>query len=389
MSDTAETEKPPVVMAFPFLSITQPIEFGPWWLGPLDQYQGPWLSPAFETAARRFLGSFRDSSGKPLGSGALLARAENAGADGVPPSAAEYQALELAVALGVIDQNLFWSASEPVNGRDVATTDNAALWIQPLDLVDGRITLGRGSRLSIMAGGNNLNSNGFTVPGPLELHMPDSTRLDRELVEALYVVLAQPTPEQEPIAARLRVAVRWLMKSWQNTPSITWEDRLVFIKVATEAITREDKNDASAQVLETIFERAVEQEGGSIGTDDLLWQPGQPQFVRNWTTQAGAAKSKTVSAFVHWACALGDARNDLVHGKDGAVLEYSQPGSPYEGPFVEIGDRVVREAIGILLGQCGFPAVWRRGLARASFRALQQLQGDSPTISTVHEQAKT
>jgi hypothetical protein len=63
-----------------------------------------------------------------------------------------------------------------------------------------------------------------------------------------------------------------------------------------------------------------------------------------------------------------------VHGEDGARLAYAQSRSPYEGPFVEIADRVVREAIAVLLGECGFPAVWRRGLAGASFRAFEYLQ---------------
>jgi hypothetical protein len=172
-------------------------------------------------------------------------------------------------------------------------------------------------------------------------------------------------------ASRLRVAVRWLLRSWQNTPSITWEDRLVFLKVATEALTGEESTVESARQIEALFERASLQEGSGIGTANLLWRSGQPRLVRSWTTRSGSSKSETVSAFVHWLGALGDARNALVHGEDAVALDYRQVGSPYNGPFVEIGDRIVREAILVLLGEAGYPAVWRRGFARASFRALQ------------------
>lgn len=363
----------PVVLAFPFLALTQPVSFRSWWVGPVDQFQGPWLSPDFETAARTFLSAFRDSDGQPVGGGALVARLEG-GADGRPPTSVEWQGLELAVGYATVHQNPYWTPAASTEGWRVATADNAAFWIQPLNLAEGWITLGRGSRVSISSGGNNLNRDAFAISAPLELNMPLGVTLDQEVVEAVYQVVVEPTPRHKADASRVRVSARWLLRSWQNTPSITWEDRLVFIKVATEALTGKESTAESAKELEALFERAAGQDGDGLGTDDLLWQPGQPEVVRSWTTRSGAARSETVSAFVHWHGALGDARNALVHGEDGAPLDYRQAGSPYEGPFVEIGDRIVREAIAVLLGECGYPAVWRRGLSRASFRALQHLR---------------
>ncbi len=55
---------------------------------------------------------------------------------------------------------------------------------------------------------------------------------------------------------------------------------------------------------------------------------------------------------------------------------YAQPGSAYNGPFVEIGDRVIREAICVELGACGYPDVWRSRLTRASMVALRRLRAD-------------
>ena len=50
-------------------------------------------------------------------------------------------------------------------------------------------------------------------------------------LESIYLVLSQPPGGHEVGASRLLVAIRWLLRSWQNTASITWEDRLVFLKV--------------------------------------------------------------------------------------------------------------------------------------------------------------
>jgi hypothetical protein len=370
--DVGHMRQHPAVLTFPFLSLRDPVEFGSWWLGSVDHFRGPWLSGEFEAAARRFLSAFRDAGGEAITGGALLANGEN-GADGQSPSAIEAQAIELSVGFATIDQNPYWTPAASGAGWRVATTDNAAFWVQPLNLAEGWISLGRGSRVSITAGGGNLKRDDFTIRAPLELNRPSGVTLDQEVLGSIYDVLTEPSVGHEIDASRLKGAIRWLLRSWQNTPSITWEDRLVFLKVATEALTAEDRTVESAKKLEALFERAANQDGGALGTDDLLWQAGQPSMLRSWTTRSGAHHSDTVSAFVHWLSALGDARNALVHGEDGTSLDYHESGSAYDGPFVEVGDRVLREAVLLALGECGYPAVWRRGMTRASFKTFQHL----------------
>lgn len=136
-------------------------------------------------------------------------------------------------------------------------------------------------------------------------------------------MLTEPPQGCEQVAARIGVAIRWLLKSWQNTPSITWEDRLVFVKVATEAITGKSNNVESAKALEALLASASEQDGGVLGVDDLLWQAKQPRYERTVHT-GGERRTEDVSAFVDWAIELGRARNALVHGDDGTRLEYGR-----------------------------------------------------------------
>lgn len=363
-------------MILPYLPLSQVVEFDEWWLGPLDQFEGPWLSPDFESSARSLIATFRDVTGQRLERPSILVRSDS-GADGVPPSPIEHQALLLAIGFTTIHQNPYWSANDD-DGWRVATTDNAALWVQPVDVTEHRLTLGRGARVEIMAGGYRFDDEAFVIPAPFELHMPFAVTLDAELLHALYSVLKSPPDGYEHTAAQLRVAIRWFMKSWQNTPSITWEDRLVFVKVATEALSGEDNNVDSARKLIEILSGSLLQEGEGIGVDDLLWSPDEPLLTRTWG-RPEALKSAEVSQFEHWACSLGDARNSIVHGEPASALEYGELDSPYNGPFVEIGDRVVRETITVLLGECGHPAVWRQTLARAGFKAYQALKARDPS----------
>jgi hypothetical protein len=146
----------------------------------------------------------------------------------------------------------------------------------------------------------------------LELHLPSPIAIDEELLAAAYSTLVERPAACELTAGRLRVAIGWLLKSWQNTPSITWEDRLVFIKVATKALTGEDNNFKSAERLSAIFEGALTQEGEGLGIEQLLWSPGEPQCIRRWN---GKEKTLDVTQIVHRCCALGDARNSVVHGQ--------------------------------------------------------------------------
>ncbi len=116
----------------------------------------------------------------------------------------------------------------------------------------------------------------------------------------------------------------------------------------------------------------------TLASRTCFWSPGERTCTRRWLSR-GNEKAFDLTQFVHWCCALGDARNSIVHGEAGTSLAYDELDSPYRGPFVEIGYRVVREAIAVLLGECGFPAVWRQGLARGHlqmYRALRQLDAE-------------
>ena len=91
--------------------------------------------------------------------------------------------------------------------------------------------------------------------------------------------------------------------------------------------------------------------------------------VRTW----GKDNTDTCTDLVHWCHALGDTRNQIVHEGSAVSLEYAPGGSAYEGPLVNIGERLLRETVRVCLRDFGFDDLWKP----PTFRALKQAFEDS------------
>jgi hypothetical protein len=358
------------ISALPYLPLDEPLRWAGWWLGSLEEFPGPWRDDDLENEARRFLGGFRAVDGKAIARPSVLVR-EAVGVDGERPTDEEIECLRLAIEFATVDGNPIWTSENMNHGWAIATADNADLWVQPLDLAHGYIALGRGGRNQTTVGGVNTRSGNFAIPAPIELHLPPRARLDGPTLEALYTVLINHTGLW---SERLRVAIPWLTKSWLNTTSITFADRVVLLKTATEALTGTSNNTKAARSLRRLFATTLKQEGEGIGVDALLWSPDEPSFTRTW---GDPEQQQELIAFDHWYRSFSDARNAILHEGRVGQLEYSQPSSPYAGPYSEVADRVVREAAKVALGASGWPEVWRNGLGRASYQALKHLEGSA------------
>ena len=359
----------PVLTAFPYLPLAQPLQVGPWTVAPLSEFKGTWASSRFETSARAFLAAFRTPAGGDLENPAVVAR--HGALDGCAPTPAERNVLERAVGFAVIDSNPYWADETKYAGHQIATSDNADLWVQPLDTVGHWITLERGSRIRTTIGGHRLTDGGFMIPSPLELNLPMVVRCDDLTADALYRLLTS-----SPDAHRIRTAVDWLLKSWKNSASISEVDRIVFLKTALEALTGESSTQTAGPALVTLFSDAATQEGEGIGLSGLLWSPSESTRTRTWSS-GGKVHTQDVSELEHWYGALADARNEIIHEGANSQRSYSEDGSPYVGPIAEVADRVTREAILVAMGTAGHPEVWRRGLSRASLLAYRELRTQS------------
>lgn len=214
-------------MLCPYLSLAQPVEFAGWWIGPINQYEGLWSSERLGMLANRFAGAFVDVFEQPVAKPSLLARAHD-GIDGTLPNARERMALQAALDLAFLASNPVWRADEINEGWRALTSDNTSLFIQPIDTSEGWIALGRGLMVEVTSGGHRIDES-LKVRPPLELNIPHNVTGDDELLDAAYrVFVGERDYTNADLAARMREATTWLAKAWRNSPSISWEDRVVF-----------------------------------------------------------------------------------------------------------------------------------------------------------------
>ena len=284
----------PVVIAFPFLPLAEPIKFGKWWLGPANQFDGPWANEPLQEVGYKFLRSFRDARGSVIDNPAVLA-SQDEGINGSRPSNNERGALRRAIAFATIDRNAYWNSDCRIT-HNHTTSDNADYWEQPIDTLKGLVTLERGGRVRQLTGGYSLADDGLRIRATSETVMPQSAiRLDSLTITALYDILMRaPTERSVQQAARLATTIAWLEKTWLNSVSIGWEDRLVFLKTAFEALTGFSKTKEAGEALKSIFESTQCQEGSGIGTESLLWQPNEGTRLRIYNGNT------SVTEIEHW-----------------------------------------------------------------------------------------
>lgn len=354
----------PVVIALPYLPLSSPVVIGPWRAEPLAGYEGEWFNEDFERLGRAFLSAFRRPNGEVLERPSVVSRADS-GIDGNPPSEAELRSLGLAIGFAVLDANPNWEPG--ADGFRSATADNAEVWVQPIDLAGGFFTLQSGFRIQTLAGGLRLN-NELVVPVPVEIHFPWSVRPDSELATTVYDLAVNEDGSDGEIK-RLLVAIDWLLACWRNTPSLSWESRLVQMKTAFEALLDQSDTPKAMPLLRQVFE------AGQPYPTDTLWRPEEP-------TRQRRVKDKVfdVTLIEHWYGALSDARNAIIHeGRRGSdVLVYAEEGSPYKGPFVDIGDRVLREAIKSKVVTVGHPRAAMTVLERSAHDWWENRKTDEP-----------
>lgn len=360
----------PVLLLAPYLTMTEPVEFGPWWLGPASDFDGAWHSDRFEELALQFLGAFRKANGKPFDDPALLAHRE-LGAGSELPSEDELRATQRALHFGVLDRNPNWQGGEDNEGLWTSTSDNSELFAWPIDAEEGRITLTAGAMVMIQMGGYRI-SDDLAISAPRELWIPGRRPLDAELLDGIYRVLTGAELGDRTFAERIGVAIDWLAAAWRNSPSITFEQRVVMLKTGFEALTDQSKTHESADWLDERFHQLATAGADEQAAEHLLWSPSE-QKSRTWKWNGN---EKECTDLGHWFRSFGKARNEIIHDGKAQSLTYEAEGSAYGGPYVHIAERLLRETIRVCLRDFGFDDLWESMIHRRFVRALEAAQLD-------------
>ena len=360
----------------PYLPLSRTATFGEWSIAPSSTFDSAWSNPEFEQAAKQFLSKFTDALGERLKDPALVVPARG-GPNGVQPARVQHLALESAISIATIDHNYRWTPERQHHSWNQVTAENGDFFVWPIDVEQRYVTLVRGSpMMQTMSGGWKIDDEEFTVPGPVELHMPTGIVLDEDVLEAAYSVFLQANEGEATQAEqrRLLTAATWLTKTWRNTPSIDIPERIVFLKTGFEALTDTDKSREAAHRLRQLFETLS---GDFIqDNDELLRSPDDRPIYQRANPRNG--KAEILTPLEHWFMALADQRNEIVHGGVVGNLQYEKANSAFNGPFLWTGEWILRCAIKIKLGQLGFPGLWQNRTFRAALKAMRHAHGAEP-----------
>jgi hypothetical protein len=352
-----------VVIIAPYLTLDQGYEFDDWWIGPVRAYTGRWQPSGLRRAVEQLLRRFVDVERVPIVAPTLIAnRTDGVGGPMLSPDTIE--ALRLTVQFGVLAANPTWPYAG-WDGLKAVALENVDIWFQPVDLADKFISLHRGTRIRTLGGGYRYNDQSLRIPPPLELASQRTATFDPDIAEALLGVLTNP-PAGNDQALRLRPAIHWWLKAWANNANTSNDDRVLFLKTAIEALTGESAPSKAANVLHEMFQRTPPANRG-----ELLWQDDEPSYPK----RPGYDGPNPQTAFSHFICAFGYQRNRIVHDGAATAHTYVQEGSRYEGHFVDVADRIVREAILVALGECGYSGLSRSAGHREVIRRVRAIGG--------------
>lgn len=359
----------------PYLPLRSSCAIGPWQFMPASEYTGTWLSPEFEAASRTFLTHFHGVDRQPVESPTLVAHAEM-GIDGDPLTGVILDALQGALDFVFLDAGERWD-EDASQGSMAAlyamTSDNTELFVWPVDSQEGHFVIDRGLLVRTWSSGHRLDNPEDIIACPVEVHIPSgAATVDEEVAAALYQALLEADPmsgsERTALAGRLTTALRWWARAHRNTRSITWEDRIVMLKTAFEALLDESKAWPGALRLREWFETRVTEQG------DLYWSPDDVETL----TIKLQGSERSVTPLEHWFIQFCFLRNAIVH--EGAHIthateSYSVKG-PYKGPFFHRADEVFRQAIKVALVDFGVPNLWHHQFFRRIPRALPDMSRD-------------
>ena len=227
----------PCLAFCPYLPVSRVIEFDDWELGPLEAFGERWADPTLKSWSEAFLSKFVDGAGDRIESPSLLCR-RNARVDGQPPAQEEIEALELAIAFAFLDKNPRHTSDSRGRGWAVLTADNTDLYVWPVDVEAGYVTVATGLMVRTLGGGYRISDPERAIRPPLDLHLAlGAQTADAMCLEAVYRTVLQSLQAQGAnlAADRLRVAIGWFTKAWRNTATLHFPERVVFLKTAFES----------------------------------------------------------------------------------------------------------------------------------------------------------
>lgn len=364
----------PYLLFCPYLCMMETVTFAGWELGPLQSFEGRWADPRFREQAIDFLGKFVGPDNKPIANPALLCR-EGRQLDGEKPSREEVRALQLSLVFAFVDGNPRNNPESNQQFRQIMTAENAELHVWPIDLEHECVIKSTGYLVSTNTLYNMANYREPVLRPPVDLHMPTATHCpDPLILTGIYetVLSSLQSPGEVSVSGALRVAVDWFAKAWHNTVTVEYSERLVYLKIAFEALTGTSNNWKSARRLREKFEALPVTE--VTDTDILVWSPKEKAVhKRTWKDKCGRTNTELITDLEHWFMEFGKARNTIIHEGKMPELVYSGSNPAYGGSFFYTAEFLLRGVIKVQLSKLGYDCAWRSPLWRTIKDNLERL----------------
>jgi hypothetical protein len=211
----------PCLVFCPYLPLKDVMEFADWRLGPLEAFEN-WSDPRFKERAETFLRKFVDAHGRAIENPTIIGPRSGA-LDGQVPAGDKIRALQAALDFGFLDANPRYTEESSSSSWTVMTADNTEIFLWPIDVENGHVTVTTGGMVKTLSGGFRIDDPGFQVRSPLELRLPlGAGTADIERIDAVYNLCLNSlrSPGANKNADHLRTAINWFTKAWRNTPSI-------------------------------------------------------------------------------------------------------------------------------------------------------------------------
>ena len=218
-----------------------------------------------------------------------------------------------------------------------------------------------------LGGGYRISDPELAIRPPLDLHLPLCAHTaDAMCLEAVYQTVLQSLQAQGAnlAADRLRVAIGWFVKAWRNTATLPFEERVVFLKIAFEALTGTGKSYKSARSLRQLFEAIPDT--APQDSELLVWSPAEAPIHTRTYERNGTRHTDQITDLEQWFMAFADARNAIIHQGIVPSLVYAGPNPEYNGDFVFTAEFILRAVVKVSLAAFGYPDLWRPHAWRAA-----------------------
>ena len=322
------------IVVLPYLPLREAVAVGGWRLIPAQRpHEEAFVDDDTRIKAEGLLRLYGGDAPARL-SGAFAAPPN--GRIGDDPPVDQLTTLRRAIVVGLLEGNptppalaVDEATVDPNGGWRSATSDNAVLWVHPID-ESGNTAVEYGAMVTTLSGGHNvLREDSVSITRPAEVPTPLMYGfLDGGYSDAVFAVIATGGDE----GRRLGRAIDWLDLAWRNTPSITQAVRVVLLRMGFEVLFGDDNTYVVRDEL-----------GVLLDGEDVTRQE------RTWPTLAGKLHTAELSDLCWWFMQFAFLRNAIMHGDEltGAMFEH-------EGrPHVWLAESWLRKALKSLVARAG------------------------------------